>query len=537
MRRRHIFIFLLALCALLSVLWIYSSIRHAFDDDEFQHAHIAWLLHQGYTPYTDFFEHHLVFYHRLMAPLFSFGEGFWQIFLFRGISLLSAAGALFLLYRCGSSFGLSPAACGIGVWLLGLVPMFLLKMTEARPEPIAIFAFAGALSLTFAKSAESPENLSKRIRWKFILIGVFVGAMSLLSQKYVISAGALLAAIYFLHGWKPAVLVASAFCAALAAYCCWMLAIGAGNDAFESVILMNLRWKYSFSSSGYFVELYTSAGILLVTGVFGILRALFQGRTRRQAFALATLLAGCVLQILLVPVPYRQSFLPLLAILSLGAMFFSSYIFQLDALARRGWAVFSISVLLGASSIAALPQHLSTDNSSDISQMKAIVKFAPSGPLFDGRGLMFYRMHVGYYACMHHEIQMMLDADEYSAKLIHDLKEAGMPPVIRDYRVHKMPDGISSFIAENYLASDIPGLLVAGIFKERLAPGKTEVVNIPVSGAWKASWLGGSISIDGKRIVKGQSFLMEKGARKLASEGLVWDLRINRDYRSSEGVE
>ena len=331
MRRRHIFIFLLALCALLSALWIYSSIRHAFDDDEFQHLHISWLLYHGYTPYTDFFEHHLVFYHRLMAPLFSFGEGFWQIFLFRGISLLSAAGALFLLYRCGRSFGLSPAACGIGVWLLGLAPMFLLKMTEARPEPVAIFAFAGALNLIFAKSAESPEILSKRIRWKFIFTGILLGAMTLLSQKYVISAGTLLAAIYFLHGWKPAVLVASAFCAALAAYCCWMLAIGAGNDAFESVILMNLRWKYSFSSSGYFVELYTSAGILLVTGVFGILRALFQGRTRRQAFALATLLAGCVLQILLVPVPYRQAFLPLLAILALGTMFFSSYILQLDA--------------------------------------------------------------------------------------------------------------------------------------------------------------------------------------------------------------
>ncbi|HBC86866.1 MAG TPA: hypothetical protein DCZ94_07930 [Lentisphaeria bacterium] len=540
MKRSQAYIFLCLVTILLANLLIFSFFNHAFDDDEFQHVHIAWLLHHGYIPYKDFFEHHLVFYHRLTAPLFVFGENFRQIFFFRGISMISAAGALFLLYRCGRSFGFSPIASGTGTWLLGITPMFLLKMTEARPEALAIFAFTGALSLMFAparadscrpgKSAESPEILTRRIQWKFIFIGLLAGAMALLSQKYVIAAGALLAAIYFLNGWKPAVITASAFCASVAAYSGWMLAIGAGNNAFESVILLNLRWKYSFSPSGYFVELYTTAGILFVTGVFGILRALFQGHTRRQAFALATLLAGCLLQIFLVPVPYRQSFLPLLVILALGSMFFSASIFQLATVVRRGWAIFAIPLLLGASSLAALPRQLSADNRADISQMKEIAKFAPSGPVFDGRGLMFHRMHVGYHACMHHEILMMLDADKYSEDVIRSLQDAGMPPVIRDYRVQKMPDMINSFISDNYLPSTIPGVLTAGLSRERLVPKKPEVMNIRASGTWKATWRGGKFSIDGEPIVNGQIIILERGSHILVSENLSWDFRIERSY-------
>ncbi len=528
-RGRTIFIPAL-LAAFLASIWIFSAARHAFDDDEFQHAHLAWLLHHGAVPYKDFFEHHLVTYHRLMAPLFNLGEAAWQIFLFRGISLLAAAGALVLLYRGGRSLGLSPLSAFTGVWLLGLAPMFLLKMTEARPEALAILAFAGALSLTFAQSAESPEPLPRKNRWRFVGVGILIGAMTLFSQKYVIAAGTVLAALYFLHGWKPATLVAAAFGACLAAYACWMLAIGAGGAAFESLILLNLGWKYSFSPSGYFVELFTTAGILIVGGVFGILRALFQGNRRRQAFALATLLAGCVAQILLVPVPYRQSFLPLLAILSLGAMFFASSIFHLAAAARREWLTLVIPLLLGTSSMAALPRQLSADNRADLLLMRSVAETAPSGPVFDGRGLLFFRPHVGRHACMHQEILMMLDANEYAQSVVNELKEAGFPPVLRDYRVRIMPDAILSFIAENYLPTGIPELLVAGIAKQRIAPGKTETIDIMASGAWQASWSGGNISMDGKPLVQNRPFSLEKGEHAMTADGLVWNFRLERKY-------
>ncbi len=567
MKRSQANIFLWLLVILLANLWVFSFFNHAFDDDEFQHAHVAWLLHHGYTPYKDFFEHHLVFYHRLMAPLFNLGENFRQIFLFRGISLISAAGTLILLYRLGRSFGISPLASGTGIWLIGIVPMFLLKMTEARPESLAILAFSGALSLMFAKSGKFKQSLTgyntrnekidskeqpkgwtpnfgvqalaclrKLVSfhpnpfWQFILIGLLTGVMSLLSQKYVIIAGTLLITIYFLHGWKQSLISITSFLISIAIYAGWMLASSCGKEAFESVILLNLRWKYTFPPSGYLVELFTTGGVLFVCGTFGIVMNVFQGHLRRQAFAFAVLLAGSILQIYLVPVPYRQSFLPMLVILAIGTMFFFSSMYRISRTARSGWVALIVPLLLGASSLTALPGQLKADNRSDISQMKEIAKLAPSGPVFDGRGLMFFRMHVGYYACMHHEILLMIDPDKYAENVIRSLQSDGLPPVIRDYRVQKMPEYINIFISNHYLQSMIPGVLSAGFLKERLVPKKPEVMNIMAGGNWKATWRGGNITVDGIPIVNGQIFILERGAHIFVSDNLSWDFRLERSY-------
>ena len=42
----------------------------AFDADELQHLHSAWLVSEGFLPYRDYFQHHTPGLHYLLGPLF-----------------------------------------------------------------------------------------------------------------------------------------------------------------------------------------------------------------------------------------------------------------------------------------------------------------------------------------------------------------------------------------------------------------------------------------------------------------------------------
>ena len=42
----------------------------AFDADELQHLHSAWLVSEGFLPYRDYFQHHTPGLHYLLRPLF-----------------------------------------------------------------------------------------------------------------------------------------------------------------------------------------------------------------------------------------------------------------------------------------------------------------------------------------------------------------------------------------------------------------------------------------------------------------------------------
>jgi MFS family permease len=558
MRRWQARAWIAAVILSLAVVWGYAVVRHAFDDDEFQHTHVAWLLHHGQRPYADFFEHHLVLYHRLMAPLFHLGEGPGQLLLFRGVSLAAAAATLVLLYQAGRLLGASPPAAAAGIWLLGLTPMFLLKMSEARPEALAMLAFAAALRLMLGgrrgawgmghgdeSRSAVPQGDGAAFRqghrwlrrledcpWRFLAIGILAALMTLFSQKYAVVAGGLLVANFALHGWRPSLALAAAAAVAAVLYVAWMLGLGVGREAFAAVVLLNLRWRYAFSPASYAAELYLTAGGLVATGLLGLLRSLTLPPRRRSAWALAVLFAASLALILLVPVPYRQSFLPLLAMLSLGAMGFCAALFRLAARHHRAWIGPAAAVMLGGASLAALPRQLAEDNRADLRRMAAIADLAPAGPVFDGRGLMVCRPHLGHHACMHHEILLMIDLEAYADEVVAALKAQALPPVIHDYRVAQMPEAIRRFIAENYLPSDIPDVLVAGLRRDRLMPGRTVSLAIPVAGRWRASWRGqAGLALNGTPLENGASIDLDPGEHRLVAQGLAWDFRLVRDYR------
>ncbi len=531
---------LFAMAIALGCLWTYSTAFHAFDDDEFQHTNVAWLMHRGERPYADFFEHHLVLYHGMAAPLFRLGEGRAMIFVFRAISLLAAAGTLFLLYKSGRRLGASQRGAGAGIWLLGLTPMFLLKMTEARPEVPAMLAFAGAVWVLTGVPAASAGSGGRRMPWKPVSVGLLAALMALLSQKYAVVAVALLVAVIFLHGRRHAGWAGIAFLVALAGYAAWMVAMGVARDAYELTVLLNLRWLHSFSAAGYGAELFLSAGALVVTGVLGIFMAGDASKRRHRA-ALAVLLAGSIALIAIIPVPYRQSFLPLLAVLGVGSMLFCTSLLQaVGAGPGAGSPVLAtVAVLLlpGAASLRALPGHLAAGNHGDLERMAALDEFAPEGPVFDGRALMFWRPHVGYHAFMHEEILLMIEhdellegVDEYAGDVIRGLYDAGLPPLIRDYRVKDMPVKIQIFIEEYYMPTGIEDVYGAGVRRERLRPGRETGIEIPVDGHWRLRWQGGGLSVNSRDVASGETLFLSAGEHVFQASGLVYNIRIERDY-------
>ncbi len=517
-------VFAAAILLLLSGFWLYSAAFHAFDDDEFQHLQAACSIHNGATPYLDFFEHHLVLYHAVVSPFFLLGEAFWQIFVFRAFSLLCGALSLLVLFRCGRRMGFSSTSCGTGILLAGLCPFFVLKMTEARPEAPAILAISCALYLLFDRR----HGIAKPWR-DSILFGGMLSCATLLSQKYAIICAALSAAYFFVHGWRSTARAFAIFAAAIAGYCLAMLAIGVGSEAFDAVIVMNMRWKMRFSPANYLSELFLSSGPLAACGTFGILANFAEGRRRRQSFAILLLMIGATMQISLVPVPYRQSFLPLILVLALGSISFLSRLFAvmrgsgLDAMRRL------MPLLLAASSISSLAMNLKNDNRADIRFASRLDNPGTGARFFDGRALMFFRPQIGYYGWMHEELLMMLDKESYSGDTVSVLRKNGLPPVIDDYRVKMMPEGILTFISENYVESDLPGLLVPGRRMERIQPGRRTSLRIPVSGEWLARWEGASLTLDGNILQNGESLHLEEGEHLIESDGLAWNFKIERN--------
>ncbi len=59
----------IAVCSVALGLHLIGIRREPIQLDEFEHLHAAWMVSQGHTPYTDFFEHHTPLFYFVAAPL------------------------------------------------------------------------------------------------------------------------------------------------------------------------------------------------------------------------------------------------------------------------------------------------------------------------------------------------------------------------------------------------------------------------------------------------------------------------------------
>ncbi len=484
--------------------------RHiAFDDDEFQHAHMAWLLARGEIPHRDFFEHHLPLYHLVMAPLTLGDAGPSRILLLRFVSCLWLTGSLALFARfLQQRLGSLPRAPLL--WLL-LSPIFFVKMIEVRPESFAMFLAAAALVLL------------GRERPSLLFAGLLAGATVMASQKFIFLAFGLFCFTGFEHRLRGLLRFSIGGVLAGLPILAFYLLNDAGPAAWEQLVVLNRHWKESFSPAMYASLLWNSSPVLVALAVAGLAAAPAQRRNQRAA---ALLLGAGLAAVLIVPIPFRQTFLMLYPGLLLSA--------------ALGWNTLAVAIPSRSARVvlalaACLPglHSLRQDFRETLHEDMALMRHLDThtrGPVFDGRGLVFWRPHVGYYPWMHEGLMMMLYPETYSTQTQDALRDAGFPKVLWDYRVNDLlPESLTTFLAAHYVPSEPSPLWVPGlrIDRSRLSPGGNEIL-LPVAGTYRITWRGGSMSLDGQEIDSGVRSALGSGPHRIQARGFVRDLRFER---------
>jgi hypothetical protein len=522
---------------------------HPFDDDEFQHAHYAWLLHHGARPFQDFFEHHLPAYHLLVSPVFAASNSPASLFVLRFISWACLIGTLAYVYVASRRLCSGPAGPTAAVLLVATAPIFLTKMVEARPESAAILCFAAALHQLLARrNTDSPGSLAR-----LTLAGLLAGAMPALSHKFGLSAVALVASAFVMHGTRRGLLFAAASTVPLLILVAWAAAHGILADLYRDVFALAVEWKHRFSPTGYLASLWQESALLVTTGLAGLVYLSgASAESRRQTTALFMLLAAATATLFLVPEPYRQSFLPLFPLLAIGAAVTTDLTFRLFAhpaspltvtsprlFPSYAAATIGITVLAAATlypCAVTLVSDLQLSPTADLQRMRA-ADATGSPRFFDGRGLMFYRAHTGRHACIHQGIMSMLDPARYATDTIEALREANFPTVIMDYRVLQMPSQVQDFIRNHYLPLG-DDLFVPGfrIDRSRLV-GRPCKVQIPVGGRYRTTWRGGKVRCDGQDLVPSATIPLAAGEHVFEGFGFVDGFTAILTQRSSPGPE
>ncbi len=483
--------------------------RHlAFDDDEFQHAHMACLLARGDVPHRDFFEHHLPLYHFLLAPLTLGEPGPERILALRGFSVLIAMVTLLAMARAIRVWSGhdSPAVLA----LLAFSPIFFVKMIEVRPEGFCLLLACTAL--VFLKNSK-----------RNFLSGLLSGAMVMGSQKFVFLAAGLFLLAWREHGFKNLVKFCGGGIVFPLLIGIYFLFTGALPQAFQDLVRINLAWKESFSPAMYGVLLWSTSALLISSGVLG----LFSDREKSSRRAVLFLLLSGVAAVMLVPIPFRQTFLMLYPGLTLGAALcwqqFAESLEQPKQKFVAGGCLCLFALLPAATN---LQKEFQASPTADLDLMRQMDQRG-TGPIFDGRRLLFYRDHVGHYPWMHQGLMLMLDPEEHALQTKTAIIEMNYPDVLWDYRVDMMSPLLHNFLQAHYVPVTPPSLWVPGktIDRSRLRTG-TEIT-LPVEGDYIVSWQGGSVFINQQEVHSGGRIHLNTDPITVKGNGFIREFKIH----------
>lgn len=226
-------------------LLVTRALYDQFDSDEFQHAHIAWLMANGQLLYRDFWEHH--------GPLFALANG-WLLkvsgaapgldvlFACRLGSVVATGGIATLTYATARLLTLSRLlSLGSAALLLSL--LFVQdKGAECRPDTWQNLLWLAGFALTLL-------NLRRRQTGMALLAGLLLGLAVLSNLKAAI--GPLCIALYFVFGGRlhrlpvaavvrELALLAAGGTVALAAVAAWFASQGALAELWHFNVTWNL---------------------------------------------------------------------------------------------------------------------------------------------------------------------------------------------------------------------------------------------------------------------------------------------------------
>ena len=343
--------------ALLAAALVWHAWHSAFDHDEIQHLHAAWLVGQGAIPFRDFLEQHHPTFWYLLAPLAqAFASPRLIVFTARLADLgVLAAFVTFFVAAARMLFPGSPAR-----WpALMLVASFTFtrNVMEVRPDPLmALFLLAG---LFFWLRFLGEEN-----RGRAILAGLLFGLALVVLQKAAAPLGLVVAASVVVvvlrrrsarRGTEGLALLLAGAAIPLAGLFLLMRYAGLGeefffwNYPFNRFLYLHAPDDARFSLAKTVGEGFLRNPALWLAGVAGfalLARELWRRRTARDAswerrFVILVVAAGYLLSLAASRMPfdhYLIAWLPLLALASVAAF---------EWLGRRGWgAAYRVAAVL-----------------------------------------------------------------------------------------------------------------------------------------------------------------------------------------------
>ncbi len=175
-------------------LWVVITFTQAFDHDELEFIHTAWLSSEGKRIYTDFFQHHHPLAYLVTSVWIGLqGEKVTTLFWMRAENLLVALTCVFLVFRIAKKFWGSVSAWS-SIFFLTTSILFTEGILQIRPDPLQILMCLGAL-FALLQYFESPKR-----RW-LLLCGALSALGFLVLQKAIFFIAAI-HLIFLVKVWK-----------------------------------------------------------------------------------------------------------------------------------------------------------------------------------------------------------------------------------------------------------------------------------------------------------------------------------------------
>ena len=303
-----------------------------FGPDEMEHLHAAWSVSQGSVPYRDFFEHHPPALYAVLAPAFhlidvstSFAQAWTFMCVARVAFWLLALAATALAYTLGRLWRGTLAGV-LGAVLLASGALFVDRTTELRPDGPGLVLLLLAAVAWVAADRVPPTAAARR---RFLLSGVCLGLGLLFTQKQLFVWPAFgLAALHRIVFITPrrraigdALLFAAGVALPLALIALVYLRLGALRELVYYTFLLNVGWKTHASPLNMLLHAVAEAPHLWSFGLVGLSGLIASRRRLGDAcdVLMASLAAGALLGLALLPISYRQYYLLIVAPLAVIA--------------------------------------------------------------------------------------------------------------------------------------------------------------------------------------------------------------------------
>ncbi len=460
----------LTLCACVALVVLAVAIRagvvmHAvLDPDESEHLNAAWLVGQGHVPYRDFWDHHMPFFYYVFAPVTWWsGERPLVYFLARAVMSLTAGATLLLVYRLARR--VSPTVALAAVGLLAILPRFVEKTTEVRPDVPALVAWLGAmLALVRWREQGRPvwlwgAGFALGVATAFNLKTVYGGLGALAaaalasaaagpgaSRRVLGASGRLIGGFVVVPAGMAAWLWLTGGVSAIVAF---VVEVGGANLRFVD---FGMQWPVDHAGLGFLGLALGGLGLTLRRERWGVLTHPAHG-----PLVVPLLTISIILALPTTPGVAKHAWLPVLAGLAIYAGIAIAALLETSAAAGPRlrwpllWAALVVGVGVPAGHGVQSALHRANDEQQRVMRLE-LTETCPGEPVLDGTVLAVFRPPAHRYRTLISGVRLWIARGAVSeAVLIDDLTRTRPRVAYPDVRVRAVV-GMYDFVKRHYVA-------------------------------------------------------------------------------------